>query len=308
MSPTAADTPTPASPAACDVVVVSYNQRERLLACLASVRATEPGLRLIVVDNASADGSAAAAREAFRRADVLALDENIGFAAAVNRGAGLGTAPHILLLNNDARLTPEALQKLTRALGDTDAVAAGPRLLGAGGAVELSLDRTLSPWNEARFKVLEFFYRSGRGPAAGRVQRQMARSREVRSLSGACILLDRAAFEEVGGFDERFFLYAEDVDLCLRLRQRGGKILYVAGAVVEHDRGASSATDRSATALHYRRSQLAFYRKHRGVLATRGLRFYLALRFAVQRLVGRDREHRELGGKLLRLTVRESGK
>lgn len=308
MSPTAADTPTPASPAACDVVVVSYNQRERLLACLASVRATEPGLRLIVVDNASADGSAAAAREAFRRADVLALDENIGFAAAVNRGAGLGTAPHILLLNNDARLTPEALQKLTRALGDTDAVAAGPRLLGAGGAVELSLDRTLSPWNEARFKVLEFFYRSGRGPAAGRVQRQMARSREVRSLSGACILLDRAAFEEVGGFDERFFLYAEDVDLCLRLRQRGGKILYVAGAVVEHDRGASSATDRSATALHYRRSQLAFYRKHRGVLATRGLRFYLALRFGVQRLVGRDREHRELGGKLLRLTVREPGK
>lgn len=308
MSATAADTPTPANPSACDVVVVSYNQRERLLAGLASARAAGPNLRLIVVDNASVDGSAAAAREAFPRADVLALDENVGFAAAVNRGAALGTAPHILLLNNDARLTSEALETLTGALGDADAVAAGPRLLGASGAVELSLDRTLSPWNEARFKILEFFYRSGRGPAAGRVQRWMARSREVRSLSGACILLDRGAFEEVGGFDERFFLYAEDVDLCLRLRQQGGKLLYVADAVVKHHRGASSATDPGASALHYRRSQLAFYQKHRGVLANRGLRFYLAVRFAVQRLLGRDREQRELAGKLLRLTMRESGK
>ena len=286
----------------------SYNQRERLLAGLASAQAAGPNLRLIVVDNASADGSAAAAREAFPGADVLALDENVGFAAAVNRGAELGSAPHILLLNNDARLTPTALATLTRALGDAGAVAVGPRLLGAGGAVELSLDRTLSPWNEARFKILEFFYRSGRGPAAGRVQRQMARSRVVRSLSGACILLDRAAFEEVGGFDERFVLYAEDVDLCLRLRRQGGKLLYAAGAVVEHDRGASSVKDRGAAALHYRRSQLAFYQKHRSVLANRALRFYLAVRFAIQRLLGRDRELRELAGKLLRLTVRESGK
>ena len=308
MSPTAADTPVSASPTACDVVVVSYNQRERLLAGLASAQAAGPNLRLIVVDNASADGSAAAAQKAFPGADVVALDENVGFAAAVNHGAGLGTAPHILLLNNDARLTPEALETLTRALADAGAVAAGPRLLGRGGAVELSLDRTLSPWNEARFKILEFFYRSGRGPAAGRVQRQMARSREVRSLSGACILLDRDAFERVGGFDERFFLYAEDVDLCLRLRRQGGKLLYVAGAVVKHDRGASSATDRGAAALHYRRSQLAFYQKHRSVLANRALRFYLAVRFAIQRLLGRDREQRELAGKLLRLTVRESGK
>jgi GT2 family glycosyltransferase len=308
MNVTAAETPTSASTATCDIVVVSYNQRERLLAGLASAQAADPNLRLIVVDNASGDGSAAAVREAFPRADLLALDDNVGFAAAVNRGAALGTAPHILLLNNDARLTPEALERLTRALDDADAVAAGPRLLGAGGAVELSLDRTLSPWNEARFKILEFFYRSGRGLAAGRVDRKMARSRQVRSLSGACILLERDAFEEVGGCDERFFLYAEDVDLCLRLRQKGGKLLYVADAVVEHDRGASSATDPAAAALHYRRSQLAFYRKHRGVLATRGLRFYLAVRFAIQRLLGRGREQRELAGRLLNLTVRESGK
>ncbi len=290
-----------------DVVVVSYNQRERLLAGLASAAAAGPTLHLIVVDNASEDGSAAATCAAFPPAEVLALDTNVGFAAAVNRGAARGTAPYILLLNNDARLRPEALERLTRALDDPAAVAAGPLLLDGDGQPELSLDRTLSPWNEARFKTLEFFYRAGRGPAGGRVRRRMSRSHEVKSLSGACMLLERAAFERAGGFDERFFLYAEDVDLCLRLRRQGGTLRYVAEAVVEHDRGASSATDPAAAALHYRRSQIAFYRKHRGVLATRALRFYLALRFATQRLLGRNRQQRQLAADLLRLTLRESG-
>jgi hypothetical protein len=181
-------------------------------------------------------------------------------------------------------------------------------MLGAEGECELSIDRTLSTWNEARFKLIELLYRDGRGPLAASVQRRMARSRAVRSLSGACILLRREAFERVGGFDERFFLYAEDVDLCLRLRQAGGKLMYVAEAVVEHDRGASRATDPAATALQYRRSQIAFYRKHRGVLATSTLRAYLALRFAIKRLVGRGRQQRQLAGDLLRLTLRETGK
>jgi len=305
---TDAATPTAAEHITYDVIVVSFNQRERLLAGLASAQAASPAAHLIVVDNASADGSVAATREAFPAADVLALEENIGFGPAINRAAARGAAPYILLLNNDARLQPGALECLTRALDAPGAVAAGPLLRGGQGECELSVDRTLSPWNEARFKLLEFFYRSGHGPAAARVQRRMAQSRPVRSLSGACILLQRAAFERVGGFDERFFLYAEDVDLCLRLRQQGGTLLYAADAVVDHDRGASTATAPDATALHYRRSQIAFYRKHRGALATQALRFYLALRFATKRLLGRNRQQRQLAGELLRLTLRETGK
>jgi len=290
----------------CDVIVVSYNQRDRLLAGLASVPSA--GTRLIVVDNASVDDSAAAVRQRFPAADLLELERNVGFGAAVNRGAARGDAPYILLLNNDARLQPAALETLSAALQDPEVVAAGPLMLGPEGECELSIDRTLSPWNEARFKLVGLLYRGGRGPIAASIRQRMSRSRPVRSLSGACMLLRRDAFERVGGFDERFFLYAEDVDLCLRLRQGGGKLLYVAEAVVEHDRGASSATDRAATALHYRRSQIAFYRKHRGVLATSTLRAYLALRFAIKRLVGRGRHQRQLAGDLLRLTLRETGK
>ncbi len=289
-----------------DVVVVSYNQSDRLLACLAAAAAARPAVRLIVVDNASADGSAEAVAAAYPDADVIALPENIGFAAGVNRGAAIGEAPYILLLNNDARLGPEALERMRQALDNEKVAAVGPRLLGLDGEIELSLDRTLSPWNEARFRVLGALYGSGRGAVAARVRRRYASSRDVVSLSGACILLRREAFDQADGFDERFFLYAEDVDLCLRLRQAGWRLRYEADAVVEHDRGASRATAPAATALHYRRSQIAFYRKHHGVLATQGLRLYLAFRFAIKRLFARGEEQRRLAADLLRCALRES--
>ena len=261
---------------------------------------------MIVVDNASTDGSADAVAATYPEADLIALPENIGFAAAVNRGATIGEAPYILLLNNDARLGPEALERMRQALDNERVAAVGPRLLGPDGQIELSLDRTLSPWNEARFRVLGTLYGSGRGPVAALVRRRYARSRDVVSLSGACILLRREAFDQANGFDERFFLYAEDVDLCLRLRQAGWRLRYQADAVVEHDRGASSGTAAAATALHYRRSQIAFYRKHRGALATQGLRIYLAFRFAIKRLFARGEEQRRLAADLLRCTLRES--
>jgi GT2 family glycosyltransferase len=261
---------------------------------------------LIVVDNDSADGSADAVRQRFPEATVLEMGSNLGFAVAANRGAEAGRAPFILLLNNDARLRAGALARLRDALDADRVAAAGPRLVDENGNVELSLGRTLSLWNEAGFKLLGALYRSGRGPVAGIVKRYYDTSRTTGSLSGACILFERAAFEEAGGFDERFFLYAEDVDLCRRLRQSGWELSYVHDAVVEHARGASSAVAPTATARHYRRSQLAFYRKHRGMLATGALRLYLAFRFALAWLFGRG-ESRARAAALLRDTARGSG-
>ena len=289
-----------------DVVIVSYNQRERLLECLESVRSVTERTHLIVVDNASSDGSIDAARRCVPEAELLALDTNLGFAAGVNRGVARGDAPYILLLNNDARLQPGAIDKLRAGLDQDRVAAAGPQLLGSEGQVELSLGRTLSPWNEAKFRLVEALYRDGRGPLSGAVKRHYERSRETRSLSGACILLRREAFEQVGGFDERFFLYAEDIDLCRRLRRAGYRLWYVADALVNHARGASSAVDPTASTLAYRRSQLAFYRKHHGALAANGLRLYLAVRFALKQAFSRG-EQRELAATLLRWTLRESG-
>lgn len=287
-----------------DVVVVSYNQRRRLLACLASVRAFAPAARLVVVDNDSADDSAAAARQQHPEAVVLEMENNLGFATGVNRGVAAGCAPLILLLNSDARLRPGALEALSAALDGGNVGAAGPRLLDAEGSVELSLGRTLSPWNEAWFKLLGLLYRSGRGPLASPVTRYYSKSRSTRSLSAACVLLRRDAFELVGGFDERFFLYAEDVDLCRRLRRAGWELKYVPDALVEHDRGASRAVDPGASAIHYRRSQIAFYRKHQGTLAAGALRFYLAFRFAIKWLFARG-DHRKQAADLLHCALRD---
>ncbi|MFQ5742261.1 MAG: glycosyltransferase family 2 protein [Acidobacteriota bacterium] len=290
-----------------DIIVVSYNQRQRLLDCCRSALAGNLPVQLIVVDNASTDGSAGAVRHSYPAALTLPMSSNLGFAAAVNRGVRAGRAPQILLLNNDAVLHPEALPRLAEALEEERVAAAGPRLIGVGGQVELSLGRTLGPFNEAAFRLLEWLYREGTGPLAGCVNRYYRQPHRTRSLSAACMLLKRAAVEEIGGFDERFFLYAEDVDLCRRLRQRGWCLRYVPAALVEHRRGASAATERQRVARVYRQSQLAFYRKHHGALAAHLLRFYLVLRFACRSLLSRG-EGRRLAITMLRWTLRDAGK
>lgn len=292
--------------AAVDVVVVSYRRRRLLLECCASVDAAEVPARLVVVDNDSGDGSASAVREGYPDAVVVEMGHNAGFAAAVNRGVVEGTAPAVMLLNNDARLRRGAAARLLEALEGPGVVAVGPRLLGPDGQVELSTGRTMSPWNELAFKVVEALYRDGRGPLAGAVERHYREPRETASLTAACLVVDRRALEAVGGLDERFFLYAEDVDLCRRLRRRGGRLRYVPEAVVEHERGASGADDPLAATLAYRRSQVALYRKHLGAWAVLPLRAWLALRYGLTAVLGRGPARRR-ARRVLRWVLREAG-
>ncbi len=283
-----------------DVVVVSYNARAALLACCRSVRAL-PGARLIVVDNASTDGSADAVAALGADVTVLRRAHNEGFGAAANRGVAAGDAAEVLLLNSDATIDAAALEALRAALAhDPAAAAAGPRLRDANGRLELSIGRRLTPCNEAAFKLLEAGRR--RCPPLERwLERRYGRPRAVASLSAACLLVRRAAFTGVGGFDERFFLYAEDVDLCLRLRRAGWRLLYVPEAEVRHLRGVSARSRPGAVDLAYRRSQLAFYDKHRGAAARLTLRAWLAARYALRWLRARGPGRRHAARVLLLL-------
>jgi len=298
--------PSGASPPVVDVVIVSYNERDLLLACCESARASSPETRVIVVDNGSSDGSADAVRGLLPSADLLEMETNLGFGTAVNRGLALGNAPFVLLLNSDARLGDDSLETLVSAMHDPQIAAAGPRLLGNSGQVELSMGRTMGPLNEAAFKLIGSLYRDGRGPLARIIERYYRQDRWTRSLSAACLLLRREALDQVGVFDERFFLYAEDVDLCRRLTLSGWRLRFVADATVEHDRSVSWRKDPLHVALAYRRSQMAFYRKHHGALITHGLRLYLAVRFAIGSLLSRG-ERREVARSMLRWTFREAG-
>jgi GT2 family glycosyltransferase len=184
----------------------------------------------------------------------------------------------ILLLNPDTIVPPGAIDALVGALdARPDAAAVGPRLVDAEGRAELSFGRMISPLSELRQKVFVKGHDRRLPGISHYVERATRRARSVDWVSGACLLVRRADAEAVGLLDERYFMYAEDVDFCAALRSRGRLVLFTPDVEVTHLRGKSAATARSATHDAYRRSQLAFYAKHHpGWL--RALRLYLRLR------------------------------
>jgi GT2 family glycosyltransferase len=157
-----------------------------------------------------------------------------------------------------------------------DAAAAGPRLVDADGRPELSFGWPASPLGELRQKLVLTAYRLGLPPAARRVERWTREPGSRYWVSGACLLLRRADLDAVGLLDERFFMYLEDVDLCLSLRTRGRLVLFVPSAEVRHLRGRSVSSNPELERRR-RQSQMAYYRKHHPKWAP-VLRWYLLLR------------------------------
>jgi GT2 family glycosyltransferase len=247
-----------------EVVIVSYNTRADTLACLASLFAAAPtGLtRTWVVDNSSSDGSVEAIRAAWPAVEVIALDTNAGFGAANNVAMRRAAAPLILLLNSDTTVPPGSIDTLVSRLEATGAVAAGPRLVDGRGRPEVSFGPMLSPLAELtqRFRV-RMAARSGAW-AQRYVERLVSAEREVDWVSGACLLVRRDAAVAAGLFDERYFLYEEDVDFCAALRARGGRVFFTPRAEIVHLRGRSRPTATGRGASHYDRSHIAFYEKH----------------------------------------------
>jgi GT2 family glycosyltransferase len=247
---------------AIDVVIVSYNTRAETVACISSLRgASVQGLgRVFVVDNASTDDSVAAVRSAWPDVDVTRLDRNVGFAAANNMALRRATAPLVLLLNPDTIVRAGAIERLRDRLTETGADAAGPRLVDANGNPEMSWGRMLRPWTEAAQSIRVRAASSPASWARSLVGGRVATERWVDWVSGACLLAKRDAVAAAGYFDERYFMYEEDVDLCAALRARGGHILFTPAAEITHLRGRSGSSDVSRA--HYHRSHLAFYEKH----------------------------------------------
>jgi GT2 family glycosyltransferase len=279
------------------VIVVSYNTRAELLRCLAAIaRNVALPSEVVVVDNASRDGSAAAAREALPDARVIENPENVGFSKANNLGLRATTAPYVLILNSDAELRPGCLESLCALLDRRPELAAiGPRTLGSDGRIQVSFGPALTPLAEWRQRRLVKGVREGAQWALREAARRAASEHEPDWLSASCLLARREALEGVGGFDEGFFLYEEDVDLCLRLRRAGWRLAFTPAAEVVHHLGRSMEQVPSLARLEYDRSHLRYYRKHNGPLWTLALRLVLLLRagLAWLRAVGPGTERRE---------------
>lgn len=257
-----------------DVVVVNWNTGGQLRACLDSIaRAGRRGfdlLRVVVVDNASTDGSA----EGLERAGlpiVLARNErNRGFAAACNEGAAGSAADYLLFLNPDTRLHADALERAVSfmELPESRGVGlAGARLLGDGGETSPSCSRFPTPATLLA-KSLGLHRLSRRlFPTYAMPPAEHGGDREVDCVMGAFFLVRRAVFEALGGFDERFFVYFEETDFALRMRSRGWTCRYLAGASAYHRGGGASEGARAERLFYASSSRILYARKHFGAAA-----------------------------------------
>jgi N-acetylglucosaminyl-diphospho-decaprenol L-rhamnosyltransferase len=246
------------------IVIVSYNVRKELEVCLESVVGhTAPfPTEIVVVDNASSDGTADAIRQKFPAVRVLDAGGNLGFARASNLGIKATNSEFVLLLNPDTIVPPGAIAMLVRGLAvHPEAAAAGPRLVDATGFPELSFGWTIGPWGELRQKVVGSLHNRRVRRIVRMVDRWAREAGRREWVSGACLLVRRADLQSVGLLDERFFMYTEDVDLCVSLRKRGREILFVPQSEVLHLRGRSAGRNPRIERMR-RLSQLAYYEKH----------------------------------------------
>jgi hypothetical protein len=255
---------------ALSVVIVNWNAGATLPACLASVfgsRLTGGPPEVLLVDNASTDGSVELAIQAHPGISVIRNPDNRGFARAANQGLARAGGELLLLLNPDVVLEPDAMAILAGVLrARPDVAAVGPRLLDADGSVQASARRDPSPWTGlfGRRSLLTRLF-----PANPWSRRELpalaAQGDEPQAVdwvSGACLMTRRTVCDAVGPLDEGFFLFWEDADWCRRFRRAGGAVWYVPAARGVHRAGVSRAQRPVRSAIDFHRSAYRYYRKH----------------------------------------------
>ena len=241
------------------VIVVNWNRQADTLRCLASlVAAGQPPADVFLVDNASTDGTVAAVRAAFPSVRVVENDRNLGFAAGNNVALRLALAagyPYLLLLNNDAIVAPDAIERLLEPLlADPEAGVAGPaicypaapdRIWSAGGAVDRRRGTVTSAWLDT--------------PASALPEQPFA----VDHVSGCCLLVRAAALTRAGLLDERFFMYYEETEWCLRIARQGYRVVVAPAARVWHDISPQAQAGSPAIAYYMTRNHLLLLRATR---------------------------------------------
>ncbi|RYG36860.1 glycosyltransferase [bacterium] len=239
-------------------VVVSYNTADKLRRCLQALQ----GVPAVVIDNDSQDGSVAMIRTEFPLVQVIANRDNRGFSAANNQGLSLVQTPLTLFINSDAYADPGAIGALAAVFEDAGVVAAGGRLRNPDGSLQESVAKMLTlrgVFLEQTLleKIFGGFW----------ITRSLGGTVEVPQVMGACLMARTADLKEIGGWDERYFLYCEDTDLCLRLSKLG-RIIWVEAAGFEHELGSSSRREPWRGIARYNRGKETFFRIHHGPLAS----------------------------------------
>lgn len=273
------------------VVIVNRNTRELLRACLDSLAAEREQLEIqvIVVDNASEDGSAGMVRRNFPEAVLLRNAGNTGFAFPNNQGIAESTGRYVMLLNSDTEVRPGALATLVRFMDSKrDAGACGPLLRYPDGRVQPSCSSFPTPW--VHFCDITFLDRLF--PRSRRFSDMITwfahdRTAVVEQPAGAALLVRREAIEQVGGLDERFAIYYNDVDWCYRIHRAGWEIYFVHDAEVIHHQGVTTRNENRELGLTREmvRNRRDYFAKHFGERGERWFRFSSLVGFAAREAV-----------------------
>lgn len=250
------------------IIIVNYNTRQLTLDCLESVYASRTAYHyeLIVVDNASHDGSVEAIRTAYPKVQMIANRDNTGFAVANNQGMGIARGRYILLLNSDTVVQPDTLEVM---IGFMD----GHPEMGASGCKVILPDGSLDKACKRGFPTpsASFYYAFGLSrlfpdrPKFNQYQLGHLSPEDeypIDCLVGAFMLVRREVVEQVGGLDETFFMYGEDVDWCYRIKEAGWGIYYYPRTYIVHYKGASARRKPMKIVYEFHRAMWVFHRKH----------------------------------------------
>jgi GT2 family glycosyltransferase len=250
---------------AVDICIVAWRTRNLLRACLNSILSCPEVARIVVVDNASADGTAEMVNDEFPGVELIANAENAGFAAANNQAIRAGRSPIVLLLNPDTEIRPGALPALRDLFQEDHRIGAvAAQLLLPDGSIQRSC-RSFPEPRAVLFDAVGLSRLFPHSETFGRYRMTYWNHdsrREVDQPMASALALRRAALDDVGLFDEAFPLFFNDVDLCCRLRQAGWQIVFEPRAKVVHHHGQSTSQVRASAVIDSHRGLIRFYRKH----------------------------------------------
>ncbi|MEJ5198315.1 MAG: glycosyltransferase family 2 protein [Anaerolineae bacterium] len=276
------------------VIIVSWNVRELLRACLQSLesgvkRQESEVLEIIVVDNASTDGSAAMVAAEFPQVRLIANAENRGFTGGNNQGIAAARGRYILFLNPDTVVIGDALAQMMAYLeAHEDVGVVGPQLRYGDGRLQSSCRRFPTLWS-ALFESTPLAWHWPNNPWARRYRMEDQVSStapgeeiEVDWLVGAALMTRRAVLDQVGGFDEGYFMYSEELDWCRRVKAAGWRIVYLPTAQIVHYEGKSSEQVVAARHIRFQTSKVRYFRKFHGPLAAAILRAFLLSTFMAE--------------------------
>ncbi|MBD2517417.1 glycosyltransferase family 2 protein [Nostoc sp. FACHB-973] len=267
-------------PISVSIILVNYNGAEILPDCLNSLKKfiDIPSYEIIVVDNASSDRSVELITDKFPEVHLLRQTENRGFGAGNNAGAKVARGEFLFLLNTDTVLTSNILPHLIELMqADPKVGIIGPKLLNRDGSLQISVSPALGIKGEYQARNMHRDYLNT--SEQNLIEQKFQEIQEVDIIVGAAFFIRSSLFHELGGFDEKFFMYFEESDLCQRAQYQGYKIIYTPHVSLIHLQGYSIQKAANAMAIEYRRSQIYYYQKHRPWWEQFILRVYLFYKF-----------------------------